>query len=180
MEAGNVPPKGFKQKFLNKKVLLIFVIIVILLFIGGIAGFKKISDNPAFCTACHNMQPYYDSWKDSDLLANSHAAAGVECHDCHESSLPAQAQEGVKYITGDYKTPLDKREYPREFCTRCHDFEKVKAATDFDSSNPHDSHNGDLECYKCHSMHEKSTLLCEQCHSSYNFEWIDDLPAYWN
>ncbi|UWG96758.1 cytochrome c3 family protein [Dehalobacter sp. DCM] len=158
------------------KLLIIVVITLVVLVCGGFAGVHKASDNPAFCTLCHNMQSYYDSWNNSDLLANKHAAAGVRCHDCHESSLSIQAEEGLKYITGDYQTPLEKRQFATtEFCTECHDMTSVKAKTNFAESNPHDSHNGDLNCYECHSMHQKSTVFCYQCH---DFEWFNNLPSY--
>lgn len=177
MEKDKAQPKSFKERFLNRKVLLITFIALVVLGVGGTAGILKASDNPAFCTLCHNMQPYYASWQNSNLLANKHADAGVNCHACHETSISAKAEEGVKYITGDFKTPMDKREFPNEFCLKCHtDFESIKAKTNFEEGNPHDSHNGQLDCSKCHSMHQQSTLLCTQCHG---FEWFKDLPSYW-
>ncbi len=169
--------KPFREQFLRKKVLLIAFAAFVVLGGGGTVAVVKASDNPAFCTLCHNMQPYYDSWKDSNLLANKHAAADVKCHDCHEASLSLQAEEGFKYITGDYKTPLDKRAFAtEEFCTQCHDFSDAKAKTNFAESNPHDSHNGDLQCNTCHNMHQQSDLFCKQCH---NFDWFSNLGSYW-
>lgn len=183
MENDNTQRKSFKERFLIKKVLLITFIALIVLGVGGTAGIVKASDNPAFCTLCHNMQPYYDSWKNSDLLANKHAAAGVKCHDCHESSISVQAEEGFKYITGDYKTPLDKRKFSNDFCLKCHsDLNSIKAKTNFtdpnphSSANPHTAHTGELDCTKCHSMHQSSQLYCTQCHI---FKWVKDLPSYW-
>jgi len=172
-----VQPKSFKNKFLNKKMLMIVLIACIILGGGGFVGVQKASDNPAFCTLCHNMQSYYDSWNDSKLLANKHAAAGVNCHDCHESSISIQAEEGLKYVNNNYETPLEKRQFAtEEFCTRCHDLESVKAKTNFAESNPHDNHNGEMECYTCHNMHQESKVFCQQCHS---FSWYNDLPDYW-
>lgn len=141
----------------------------------------KASDNPKFCTSCHNMQSYYDSWNDSKLLANKHAKADVKCHDCHEATIAQQTEEGIKYITGNFETPLKKREFDNAFCTRCHKFDEVKAKTNFVdakgvASNPHDNHNGDQNCNKCHNMHQKSNLMCDKCHS---FSWQKKLPEYW-
>ena len=37
------------------------------------------SNDPAFCNSCHIMEPcYYESWDDSNLLANKHAAEGED------------------------------------------------------------------------------------------------------
>jgi len=51
---------------------------------------------------------------DSNLLVYKHSQAGVKCHDCHESSIVLQAEEGFKYVTGDYKDPLEKRNFANE------------------------------------------------------------------
>jgi Nitrate/TMAO reductases, membrane-bound tetraheme cytochrome c subunit len=178
MEEENVQRTNFKQKILNRKTLLIILIVIVVLGVGGTTGVIKATNNPAFCTICHNMQPYYDSWKDSNLLANKHAAAGVTCHQCHESNISIQAEEGFKYITGDYKTPMDTRKFQNEFCLKCHtDFDSIKAKTNFADSNPHDSHNGEMDCFQCHSMHQTSKVFCQQCH--FNFKWYKDLPDYW-
>ncbi|WP_425800703.1 cytochrome c3 family protein [Desulfitobacterium sp. Sab5] len=162
-------------KQFHKKVLLIILTALVIIGVGGTAAVVKASDNPAFCSICHNMKPMYESYHDSSLLANSHAKAGVKCHDCHESSLSIQTSEGLKYITGDYEEPMKTRQFTKEMCLKCHNYDEVKAKTAFDESNPHDSHNGELECYNCHKMHEPSTVLCSQCHQ---FSWMNKLPAY--
>ncbi|HWQ74640.1 MAG TPA: cytochrome c3 family protein [Syntrophomonas sp.] len=166
-----------RKKLFTARNIIIFAAIVIILGAGAVAGLVKASDNPAFCTSCHIMQPYYQSWDSSDLLANKHAAAGVTCHQCHESSVLTQAEEGLKFITGDYKTPLDKRNLgTRDFCLACHDFDTVKSKTNFDDSNPHDSHQGEQDCNLCHNMHQQSQLMCSQCHQ---FSWADKLDESW-
>jgi cytochrome c nitrite reductase small subunit len=177
MEQGNKTRSSLGKKLFNKKVLLIIVALAVVVGAGGSLVMVKASDNPAFCSTCHLMKPYYESWHDGNLLAKKHADADVECHDCHESSLSIQIQEGIKFVTGDYKTPLDKREFPEEFCLRCHDdFESVKAKTNLGDSNPHESHIGEQECYMCHSMHQQSEVVCAQCHT---FTWVDDLDDSW-
>jgi len=165
------------KKMFNKKVVLITMALVVVVGIGAGVGLVKASDNPAFCTACHIMKPYYESWQNSSLLANKHSTEGVTCHQCHESSLSIQAEEGLKFVTGDYKTPLDKREFSKDMCLECHNFDEVKAKTNFDGTNPHDSHNGELECNTCHSMHQQSNAMCAECHA---FEWIGKLDDNWN
>lgn len=185
MENNGEQTKRGWQKIFNKKVILISLILVLVVGAGAGIGLVKASDSPAFCTACHIMQPYYDSWHSSDLLANKHAAAGVTCHQCHESSISIQAEEGIKFVTGDYKIPLDKREIgTEEFCLKCHSesggattFEEAKTQTNFEESNPHDSHNGELDCNKCHNMHQPSKVMCSECHT---FNWMKDLDGSWN
>ncbi len=169
----------------------IVIIIAVLLVVGAATGavLLKASQKPAFCASCHNMEPYYTSWVNSDLLANGHEKAGVTCHDCHQESIQAKMSEGVKYITGDYKTPLEKRNFgTREMCLECHSdagtgtpkgdtFETAASKTDFEESNPHANHNGNLDCNECHSMHQQSTVMCVQCHE---FNWFEDLDSSWD
>lgn len=165
------------SRFSKKKVLLTIALLVVVVAAGGGIYLLKASDDPSFCNVCHIMEPYYESWKDSNLLANKHAEEDVECHDCHEPSLSTQVEEGVKYVTGNYQDPLEKREFSKDFCLECHDdFESIKAATDFEEGNPHDSHNDDQECNLCHNMHQESQVTCAECHY---FSWIDELDDSW-
>lgn len=169
---------GKRQLSARQKILLMLVGSAILL--AGTAGviLLKASDNPAFCGTCHIMRPYFESWSDSQLLAAKHSAADVECHDCHEATIATQMEEGFKYVTGSYEVPLEKRVFTKEFCLECHDdFDSIKAATDFEEGNPHDSHNGEQECNLCHSMHQPSQAMCSQCHF---FSWVNELDEGWN
>lgn len=179
MKPGDRKIGDFCKRFFHKKAILMIVLIVAVMGAGGTAFMVKASENPAFCTTCHIMQPYYDSYHDSALLANKHAQADLVCHDCHESSITIQAEEGFKFITGDYQLPLEKRQVTKGFCLECHeDFETaVIAATNFEESNPHDSHNGEMECNVCHTMHQPSEVYCAQCHE---FNWMDELDNGWN
>lgn len=181
MEDENTPKKVF-----NKKVFLIIVAVIVMIGVGGGVAMLKASNNPTFCISCHIMKPYYQSWHDGSLLAAKHAKAGVTCHDCHTSSIAGQAQEGIKYISGNYKTPLDKRNFgTRAFCLKCHSasgtgspkgmtFETAEAKTNFAESNPHANHNGEQDCNVCHSMHSKSKVMCAQCHQ---FQWMNKLDS---
>jgi hypothetical protein len=184
---GEQMKKGSKRSSTGKTVI---IIIAVLLIIGSATGaaLLKASQKPSFCTSCHNMKPYYTSWASSDLLANKHEKAGVTCHDCHKESLSAQMSEGVKYVTGDYKTPMKKRNFgTREMCFECHSdkgngapkgdtFETVTSKTAFEEENPHSNHNGDMECNECHSMHRQSKVMCAQCHQ---FNWFEKLDSSW-
>ncbi|MEN6565204.1 MAG: cytochrome c3 family protein [Veillonellales bacterium] len=160
---------------LSRKKILIILLVLLLIAIASAMAAQKMSDKPEFCANCHNMQSYYDSWKNSTYLANAHAKAGVNCHDCHTPSFDQQAEEGFKQITGDYEDPMKKREFPKEMCLKCHNMTDVIAKTNFeaDHSNPHDSHQGEQECNKCHSMHRESKVMCSQCHG---FSWMRNLP----
>lgn len=184
-----------KSKRKEKSKVKLMVIIFIVLVIIGLAGFfgvTKASDNPKFCTICHNMQSYYDSYADSTLLANVHAESDEidNCHTCHEPSIKEQVSEGVKYITGSYEDPLETRDWGNEFCLACHDdfFETAVEATAYSVTvniggemtevplqNPHENHN-ELVCSDCHRMHQKGTILCMECH---DFTWFDDVDKDW-
>lgn len=174
---GKKPKKRVFKKLSKKQVIIILLFALSFFGLGGMA-IVKASDHPAFCsTFCHNMEPMYNSYKHSNLLANAHAKADVVCHDCHKDSLTAKAQEGIKYVKGDYETPMKTRKFSSKMCLKCHDYDKVIAKTNFEESNPHKSHNGQLECNKCHKLHEPSTVYCSECHE---FEWMDKLPAAFN
>ncbi len=189
MEDNSSQTGGFWKRIAKKKRLLIIILgAAVILGAGSGVYVLKASDSPSFCTTCHIMESYYQSWQSSSYLANKHAAGDVTCHDCHESTLAIQAEEGIKFVTGDYKEPLDKRLFSNDFCLNCHStsgigspkgatFEDAKTATNFEQSNPHDSHNGEQDCNTCHSMHQQSTLMCAQCHE---FEWAEDLDDGWS
>lgn len=171
------PGKKKRKKFFTKKVILMMIAAFIVIVGGTGIGLVKASEKPAFCSACHNMESYYASYEDKGLLANKHAKAGVTCHDCHQDGIGKKMEEGVKYVTGNYENPLEKRDFgTREFCLQCHDFDEVKSKTNFEESNPHDSHNGEQDCNTCHSMHQESKVMCLDCHT---FEWTDDLDESW-
>ncbi|HZJ84898.1 MAG TPA: cytochrome c3 family protein [Syntrophomonadaceae bacterium] len=177
--------KSFKDKFFNKKGLLIFIIALILVGVGIGGAFLKVSSYPAFCNTCHIMKPYYESWHDNNLnfVASKHANEDVDCHDCHKPNLITQMNEGYLFITRQYQDPLEKREFAKDMCFECHieggtatSWEEIKSATEYEESNPHDSHHGEQECYICHNQHQKQQIFCADCHI---FNWIDDLDDNW-
>ncbi|SDF18496.1 cytochrome c3 family protein [Sporomusa acidovorans] len=175
----NKTQTSIKEIVMQKKVIYV-IILLVLIAAGGMIAMAKASDKPEFCTSCHNMQSYYDSWHDGNLLAKKHADAGVNCHDCHQPSLTQQMDEGLKYVTDNFDDPMPKRQFSNEFCTKCHNMEDVKAKTLFDDKNgkvnPHDAHVGQQNCYECHSMHRESKLSCTECHTP---QWLNKLPDYW-
>ncbi|MGE5545013.1 MAG: cytochrome c3 family protein [Bacillota bacterium] len=165
------------RSFSRKTVLLVAALVV---FIGAAttAVLLQASEKPSFCATCHVIQPYYESWKTGNLLAAKHGEAEIKCLDCHQQSIPEKIHEGVAFVTGNYEKPLKERDFSMADCLACHteDWEKTVAATNFESSNPHDSHLGEIECHLCHKMHRESQVYCAQCHE---FDWFKNLDQSW-
>lgn len=183
METSNKADKSFRDKYLNKKVILIAIGVAVLLGAVAAGGLLKASEKPSFCGTCHIIKPYYESWNTGMLLDNKHAQEDIECLDCHHRTIPEKAKEGLNFITGNYTIPLEGPPGDRAMCLDCHSeegegqsWDEIKAATNFEDSNPHDSHNGEQDCNLCHSMHDTSEVYCAQCHL---FKWFDDLDESW-
>ena len=138
------------------------------------------------CAYCHVMASYTESLQDATLLAYAHAQEGLICLDCHELAVLEQVHEVANAGT----TELKQREFSNEFCFDCHvpnehtsyeeiiertedytvDDEKVNPhAITVDPANPndpHDSGEGEIECFNCHKMHKESPGInyCYGCH----------------
>ncbi len=172
--------KSFRERFLNKKTILILVGVAIFIGAGTGVGLLKAGENPSFCGICHIITPYYQSWHEGVFLDNKHAQEDVTCQECHQKSIPEKASEGLNFVVGNYTLPLEGgADNNREFCLECHSeegegssWDEIKVATNFEESNPHDSHHGEQECSTCHNMHEKSYAFCSDCHI---FDWLGDL-----
>ncbi|HNX29803.1 MAG TPA: cytochrome c3 family protein [Syntrophomonadaceae bacterium] len=183
MKSNDTEGKSFREKYLNKKVILTVISAVIVL--GGITAgvLLKASEKPSFCATCHIIKPYYESWNEGVLLDNKHSREGIECLDCHHRTIPEKATEGFNFITGNYYLPLEGPPGDRKMCLDCHSetgagisWNEIKAATEFGDSNPHNSHNGEQDCNLCHQIHEKSKPMCAECHV---WSWMDDLDESW-
>jgi cytochrome c nitrite reductase small subunit len=151
----------------------IAAVLVIAVGLAGLSsGFLMVraSHKPSFCSACHIMEPYYQSWSNSTLLANKHEQENVTCQDCHQSSYLDKAKEGVKFITGQYENPLPRLKVSNQFCLDCHEsYQAVAAKTANLTPNPHENpHDPNLDCTACHKMHTQSEVYCSMCHS---FDW---------
>ncbi len=80
-----------------------WLLIVVILGVGGAAGFAEYSMQPDFCRSCHLMEPYYQAWHQS-------THKGVSCAECHFEPGLANTFKGkwqassqaVKYITQTY------------------------------------------------------------------------------
>ena len=133
------------------------------------------------------MEPYLASWNGSELLAHQHSEADVACLDCHEPTIKQQVEELVSFVTNNYETPLEEREFDQEWCLRCHEHgsseEVIEMTADLDP-NPHKSHIGDLECGLCHNVHRESEDYCAECHGPLGTgaEWVNvtEPHAWWS
>jgi trimethylamine-N-oxide reductase cytochrome c-type subunit TorC len=95
---------GFLRRFSRPlKIAIQLGILAVILLVVVTVGFIEYSAQPSFCTNCHIMQPYYDSWSTS-----SHN--NVKCISCHYApGIKAEAMgklqaanQVVKYVTGAY------------------------------------------------------------------------------
>ncbi len=123
--------------------------------------------------------------KAAATLKSGVSDSSMNCLTCHVPKIGEQIAEAGMWLDGNYtvdqngKLVLSNPGYQanKEFCTKCHDYEKVIASTehywgDDEPANPHASHQGDLDCSSCHNVHGTSTLMCSSCH---NF----DVPEGW-
>lgn len=174
--------KSFRERFLTKRNLIILAAAVSIAGAGG-AAVLRVGENPSFCTSCHIIKPYYESWNEGSLLDHKHAQQDVNCRECHSRSILDKAQEGFNYMIGNYTLPLESETGGRDFCLECHSeegagtgWDEIKAATNYERYNPHDSHEGEQKCNLCHKMHQPSQFVCTQCHS---LSWTDGLDESW-
>jgi nitrate/TMAO reductase-like tetraheme cytochrome c subunit len=141
------------------------VIQVVFLFglLAGLSalGFIEYSAQPSFCTNCHNMQPYYDSWQTS-----SHN--DVPCIKCHYApGIKAEAMgkvqaanQVVKYVTGAYGTrPWAEIEDAACLRSGCHSTRKLEGELVFSGGVRFD-HRQHLT-----QLRRGKQLRCTSCHS---------------
>lgn len=138
-------------------------IAILLALLAGLGafGFIEYSAQPSFCTNCHNMQPYYDSWATS-----SHR--DVKCIKCHYApGIKAEAMgkmqaanQVVKYVTGSYGTrPWAEIEDAACLRSGCHSTRKLEGELVFEGVRfDHRQHltqlrrGKQLRCTSCHSQ----------------------------
>ena len=165
--------KSPRRMWLTLGAVGVVLVVLLALVAGGLVWHQK----PSFCAVCHTpMKSYVEGYKGGDktLMITQHATGKtvLSCLDCHDPAIKQQATEAFHWVTGNYEFPLK----PREFGTRgsclaagCHDeAEIIKKTKDYGGATPynlHDPRHGKQECYRCHLMHEKSVLMCNQCHN---------------
>lgn len=147
------------------------------LAVVGIYTSIEVSSRPQFCGSCHNMQPYYQSWKTS-----SHRA--VACVECHiPPGVTAEFRKKFEalsmvasYFTGTYGTN-PWTEIDDAACLRCHERRLLAGRELFgDVIFDHTSHlagmrrGKKLRCTSCHSQIVQgshiavTTSTCILCH----------------
>ncbi|MGB7295473.1 MAG: NapC/NirT family cytochrome c [Candidatus Aminicenantales bacterium] len=156
----NSPQTEKPRKKSRKKRRLIAlggVVFVLLLF----AGAAEYTSHSKFCSSCHYMKPFYQSWKES-------RHADIECSACHYPpgirSFFRVKLEGLnqvlRYWTKLYVKSKPWAEIPDESCLRqgCHDKRLLEGRVQFQRVVfDHKIHLGDLRRGK--------TLRCTSCHS---------------
>lgn len=165
------------KRNLFKKGEIGFVVGIILIFLviaGGASGGYLLhlsNTSPEFCGTCHIMNRNVNSYLTSNHLDNVHFQAGVQCKDCHDYPVSAEFASGINFLVGNYSVGKDgellKVQYDDQMCLDCHiSYAFMAKATDFLYRNPHNNHNGELECRTCHMSHEAQIDFCSGCHSN--------------
>lgn len=160
---------------------LILTLILVMAFAAAAktGGTKAKQDDCA--GKCHIIKPYVQAQSNKTLLIYKHRQAGLTCTDCHDRTAETAKQEEEMYRNKEYSDPIDRREYDAQFCLKCHESYKAVAAKTAHlkeewGRNPHESHNGELDCSVCHRVHQPSVFLCSQCHKA---DWKSRLPEGW-
>lgn len=86
-------------------------------------------------------------------LNDAHAKRNMECADCHEVDKPTKRAR-------------------MSACFDCHkSYSAIAKLTENKHPNPHDSHQGEIQCYQCHKPHKENKLFCNECHEFRNFKF---------
>jgi nitrate/TMAO reductase-like tetraheme cytochrome c subunit len=123
----------------------------LLLFVGVAAAAVPVfqaTEAPAFCTTCHEMQPYYDAW-----TVGAHK--GISCVECHVDAgainhvahKMTAAKELWTHLTGDPRFPQGTAKVPDARCLTCHPDILKSTGPGFS----HAKHTGAGACVTCHS-----------------------------
>lgn len=156
--------------FKKKRVWIPLVVVVVIVAAGGgtLWGYH---DNPKFCTMCHIMDPYLESWESPPLLANAHSEYDLACLDCHPFEIGQSVREIISFVFHNYEEPLTEQKFSKEWCFQCHEhgsYEELKQLVqyqvDTEIGDLHNSHLGGIDCRLCHKMHKPSVDYCSQCH----------------
>jgi nitrate/TMAO reductase-like tetraheme cytochrome c subunit len=152
------------------KTLLLLVLCV---FIG--AGFTywsvEATSTPEFCISCHEIQPAYDSWKESSHYKVPADKEIATCRDCHLPSwknpvvlLWAKAYHGSKDVYHHivdkdkldryyyrYMMKIDARKnFPDAYCLKCHSDIYQQQEKELIIYHKNLKTNSNLKCVDCH------------------------------
>lgn len=90
---------------------------------------------------------------DEHPLNDAHGKRNMDCADCHEVDNPTKRAR-------------------MNACFDCHkSYSAIAKLTATKHPNPHDSHQGELQCYQCHRPHKENKLFCNECHEFRNFKF---------
>jgi cytochrome c nitrite reductase small subunit len=138
---------------LGKVISITSLAILAIIFVVGGVGFQLVTSQPAFCTSCHEMNFYYNSWKNS-----THGTKAV-CLNCHsEPGLQGFIGEKVRgaeqlaaHISGNYKLPIQIiTRVKNNQCLACH---------------PETRNLTDKTIQAKHALHMDKSVLCADCHN---------------
>lgn len=119
----------------------------VFLLAGGSTAAVQYTSQPAFCTTCHEMKPYYDAW-------HVGAHKDVSCIACHvDPGTVAQTEHKVvalkevfDHFATSPKFPTKDVVVPDARCLACHKNLPAKTATGFN----HALHVKQGGCVSCH------------------------------
>jgi cytochrome c nitrite reductase small subunit len=165
--------KSKMKELYHNKVFLVLIGVVI---VAGVGSWEY-TGTAEFCSVCHIVTPYYQSWKSGQYLDHRHAIKGVTCDDCHIEpgknrimEMGKYTKEGIDYVTGNYPTPLPQANLSKEYCLKCHGtYSELAQKTSNVTPNPHQSHLGEIQCQLCHKSHKPFENYCLKCHK-WNFQ----------
>jgi len=119
------------------------------------------------CSVCHADIVY--TLTDKTLLVPECAARGDTCVTCHEEEILVKIHAGEA-------TSRDNKVATTENCLNCHGSYEALIELTVDSQafldlngnavNPHETHQGEVDCYQCHKMHSSYEPInyCNTCH----------------
>jgi hypothetical protein len=149
------------------KIAGVVVFVIIVLAGAGLFRVTEAAKSPAYCASCHAMDPYVASTTNPTRLAAVHTRAAVTCQACHEQDTGQLVSEIVSNLSIKDSTPIDSIKFDTQACLNCHGtYAQLAARTRNLERNPHDSHQGQLDCRSCHQAHVESIYVCGQCHGA--------------
>lgn len=129
----------------NKSFLAVVGAIICVIAFGGVV---ELTDQPFTCTACHEMRPFYNAWKEGPHK-------NVACMYCHVEPTPPGrilhkfpvVKQLVFHVAGLGRFPLEEMpDIPNSRCTRCHS----KLPTVVSGGFRHSLHSK-RRCVQCHT-----------------------------
>jgi hypothetical protein len=139
----------------------------------GLYGFHYMEHDNDFCTGCHVMAPSIDRFSSSEH-------AQLECHDCHQQSMYANARQLFLWIVDRPEDIGKHAPVPTRICAECHIQEQPDSVWQRISATAgHRLHlNSDslqkagIQCVTCHGLEVHrfapvdSTCGQSQCHDN--------------